>query len=146
MMELIMVIVVMGILSAIVLPRFTGRTEFEGRGFFNQTEGMIRYAQKVAIAHRRNVTVQIDNSTNRICLTYQSASVDCSSEGVIDPESQTTFTKTAPANVSFAAASSFTFTPLGRLTGNTNVSVTVNQAAAPAAGTITIEAVTGYVH
>lgn len=146
MMELIMVIVLMGILSAVVLPRFAGRLEFEGRGFFNQVEGMIRYAQKTAIAQRRNVSVQINSADRRICLTYQAASLTCAAEGVRDPDGGALFAKLAPTDVNFSATSTITFTALGRLTGNANMQVTVTQAGAPAAGTITVEAVTGYVH
>lgn len=146
MLELIMVIVLMGILSAVLLPRFAARLEFEGRGFFNQTEGMIRYAQKTAIAQRRNVSVQINNTDKRICLTYQAASLDCAVNGVPEPDGGATFSKIAPDNVNFSATSTITFTALGRLTGSANVQVTVTQAGAPDAGTITVEAMTGYVH
>ncbi len=146
MMELVMVIVLIGILSAVVLPRFAGRLEFEGRGFFNQTEGMIRYAQKTAIAQRRNVSVQINNTSRMICLTYQAASLDCSVDGVPEPGSALTFSKTAPTDVNFNTTTTLTFTALGRLTGNANVQISVTQTGAPDAGSITVEAVTGYVH
>lgn len=146
MMELITVIVLMGILSAVVLPRFTSRLEFEGRGFFNQTEAMIRYAQKTAIAQRRNVSVQIDNSAKLICLTYSAASLNCAVEGVLNPHGTGFFSETAPANVNFNVTTTITFTALGRLAGNANVQVIVTQLGAPDAGTITVEAATGYVH
>ncbi len=146
MLELIMVIILMGILSAVVLPRFARRLEFEGKGFFNQTEGMIRYAQKTAIAQRRNVSVQINSTDKRICLTYQAASLDCAADGVADPDGGLTFSRDAPTDVNFDATSTITFTALGRLTGNANMQVTVTQNGAPAAGTITVEAATGYVH
>ncbi|WP_395012151.1 Tfp pilus assembly protein FimT/FimU [Undibacterium sp.] len=55
--ELIMVMVILGILSAIALPRFNGRVEYDSRGFFDQTQNMIRYAQKTAIGQRRPVWV-----------------------------------------------------------------------------------------
>lgn len=141
-----MVIVLMGILSAVVLPRFAGRLEFEGRGFFNQTEGMIRYAQKTAIAQRRNVSVQINSADRYICLTYLAASLNCAAEAVANPDGGAAFTKVPPTDVNFSATTTITFTALGRLTGNANIQVTVTQAGAPAAGTITVEAVTGYVH
>lgn len=146
MLELIMVIVLMGILSAVVLPRFARRLEFEGKGFFNQSEGMIRYAQKTAIAQRRNVSVQINNTSKRICLSYQAGSLDCSVDGVADPDGGATFSRVAPTDVNFDTTTTITFTALGRLTGSANMQVTVTQAGTSDAGTITVEAVTGYVH
>jgi len=48
--ELILVIVLLSILSAVALPRFFGRSDFDERVFFDDTLNAIRYAQKVAVA------------------------------------------------------------------------------------------------
>ena len=55
--ELVVVMIVAGILSATVLPRFGGRTCFEERGFRDETLAALRFAQKSAIASRRLVCV-----------------------------------------------------------------------------------------
>jgi len=56
--ELVLVIVLLGILSAIILPNLT-RSGVDGRNFFDRTLNSIRYAQKLAIAQRRDVYVCI---------------------------------------------------------------------------------------
>lgn len=54
-----MVIVVLGILSANLAPKFFNFSTFQQRGFFDDTLGAIRYAQKLAVATGCNVQVTI---------------------------------------------------------------------------------------
>jgi len=51
--ELVVTMIILGILAAIVVPRFSGQTGFEARGFRDETLVALRYAQKSAIAARR---------------------------------------------------------------------------------------------
>ncbi len=144
--ELITVIVLMGVLAAIALPRFSERTEFDARGFFDQTVSTLRYAQKTAIAQRRDVFVQIDQSTGNICLTYVAVDANCTSNvntspnAVLDPSDLTWIKRKAPAGVSFGASSSFRFTPIGRPNPNISQTIVIN-----GGGTIVVERETGYV-
>lgn len=48
--ELVMVIVLLGIISATALPRFFSRNDFDERVFFDDTLNAARYAQKLSIA------------------------------------------------------------------------------------------------
>ena len=52
--ELVTTLIVVGILAAFAVPRFVGRTGFESRGFYDQAQGIVRYAQKIAIAQRQS--------------------------------------------------------------------------------------------
>lgn len=61
--ELVMVIVLLGIVSAIALPRFFERSGFEEHALFNDTLNAIRYAQKLAVASGCQTQVSI-NETN----------------------------------------------------------------------------------
>jgi MSHA pilin protein MshC len=65
-MELVMVIVLLGLISAIILPRINLDTFQEG-GFFSQVLASIRYAQKQAISTGCGVTVEIDEVDSEIC-------------------------------------------------------------------------------
>ena len=47
--ELIMVMVIVGILAVFVVPRFFDANVFQSRGFADQVQATLRYAQKEAI-------------------------------------------------------------------------------------------------
>ncbi|MBI3284302.1 MAG: prepilin-type N-terminal cleavage/methylation domain-containing protein [Burkholderiales bacterium] len=140
--ELIMVMVLVGILAVAVIPRFADRKTFDARGFYEQSIEMLRYAQKTAIAQRREVFVNITAST--ICLTYAADAACSGGNNVLNPADQQSFVKTAPAGVSFSAALSFSFTALGRPTPNN--AYLVNISGDGVTRSITVERETGYVH
>src|ERR1035437_3175100 len=55
--ELIMVMVMLGVLAVFAAPRIFNSDDFYARGFHDETLGLLRYAQKAAIAQRRTVCV-----------------------------------------------------------------------------------------
>jgi MSHA pilin protein MshC len=120
--ELITVIVIVGILSVAVLPRFFEVSAFEERGSADQVKSMLRFAQKTAIAQHANISVAISTAATPDCTTtLASMSLTCK-------------VKSAVAN------KTVTFDALGRPVPNAADSVTVGGT------TITIEAETGYVY
>jgi len=143
--ELIVVIVVAGILAAVVLPRFTGETGFEERGFRDETAAALRYAQKSAIASRRMVCVSFTANSVSARVASNFADADCSSPGsaLLGPKGDA-------LAVSATGGSSFSAYPAGGLIFNA-----LGQPSGPAfplliqvAGVpdLTVEAETGYVH
>lgn len=70
--ELVVVIVVAGVLMATALPFWRGETGFEERGFRDETAAALRYAQKAAVAARRQVCVNFtaNGLTARIHQTF----------------------------------------------------------------------------
>jgi len=143
--ELITVIVIVGILGAMVAPRFFDKGTFDSRGFYDQTISTLRYAQKAAIAQRRLVCVTFP-SAGRIVLdtTANFADVDCTANrrdlqnpGGSYPAGQTTYTIDAPSGV-VLGGTAFNFDALGRT--NNTVAITVDSY------TINIDRETGYVH
>lgn len=75
MVELIIVMVLIGILSAIAAGRFFDRSGFDAAAFADQTRALLRYAQKAAIARNAPVFVQLDD--NRIALCYSAPQGNC---------------------------------------------------------------------
>ena len=136
--ELITTLIIVGILAAIAAPRFFDRQTFEGRGFFDQTLAITRYAQKSAIALRRNVCVNI--APPSINLTYASAAgsgAACDTP-LPSPFGESSFTVTAPSGVTLSPSTTVTFTALGSVGATTTITVSSR--------TITVEGGTGYVH
>ncbi|MET0265395.1 MAG: type II secretion system protein [Duganella sp.] len=67
MVELIMVMVLMGILAAVGVSRFFDQRTFEARAYADQAAGLIRYAQKLAIAQNRPVFVRSTPTGFAVC-------------------------------------------------------------------------------
>ena len=142
--ELVAVMVITGIIAAIAAPRFIGVDAFNARGSYGTLVSALRYAQKTAIAQRRNVYVSINTTTRVVCLGYTN---NCSS-AVIDPATQAAYSKTLSSNVSIAASTTqIGFDGLGRPVPNATATFTINNAVVPSESTrtITVEAETGYV-
>lgn len=69
--ELVVVMIILGVLAAVAVPRLFDRNAFAARGAFDFVGSSLRYAQKSAIAMRRNVCVAAVGST--LSITYASA-------------------------------------------------------------------------
>ncbi|MBL8503273.1 MAG: prepilin-type N-terminal cleavage/methylation domain-containing protein [Rhodocyclaceae bacterium] len=149
--ELITVIVVLGILAALGMPRLTARNVFDERGYFDQVRSALRYAQKTAVAKRREVCVTL--AAGSVALTYNPAPgavAGCGGFAAVNlPGTTDPYALPAPAGVAIAppAVPVFKFNALGQPVTPAGVLlpaqvVTVTGTAAFA---MTVAANTGYV-
>jgi MSHA pilin protein MshC len=70
--ELIVVMIIIGILSAIGAARYFDRRGFDSAGFAEQTRAMLRFSQKLAIAQNRLIYAQLNGSTVALCFANTS--------------------------------------------------------------------------
>lgn len=143
--ELAMAVVIIGILAAVALPRFFDSGAFRSRGFADQVQASLRYAQKIAIAQHRNVCAAF--SANSVTLTIDS---DTPPDGACNPAPAgdlqppaggASYVITAPAGTAFAALpTDFSFDALGSPSVGQTIAVT------GATNPVVVEARTGYVH
>lgn len=127
--ELITIMVIIGILAVSALPRFFDANVFQQRGSQDQIKSALRYAQKVAIAQHKIISVTISNATSSDCTTTLNAS------GNVDCVVQTT-----------VSASTQRFNSLGQPIDVAGVPLTTGTTITVSGLNITIEAETGYVH
>lgn len=147
MVELVVVLVIIGVLAAVAVPRFFVSQQYSDRGFYDQALAITRYAQKSAIALRRNVCVNIASPS--INLTYVSAptyvSTSACNTNLPSPVGDTApFTVTAKTGVTLSSSSTpIIFTALGSVSsaGATN---TITVGSTPIR-IITVITNTGYV-
>lgn len=65
--ELVVVLILVGVLAMAVAPRFAQLDGFDASGFSDQLRSVFRYAQKAAVAQRRNVAVTYSASAASLC-------------------------------------------------------------------------------
>jgi MSHA pilin protein MshC len=122
--ELILVIVLLGILSFFAGGRISDRNQANARGFADQVASTLRFAQKAAIAQRRNVYVNIDTGTRRVraCLD---AATTCATP--ISSPAGGSLDITGAAGVTLASDSTqFSFDALGRPSFASNLTLTTS--------------------
>lgn len=144
--ELVVTITIVGILAAIAIPRFIGTESFASRGFYDEAQSVVRFAQKTSVAWRTQVFV---------CITANSVTAStvagCGTP-LVHPVTGAALSATAPSGVSLSPVS-FSFTQPtalqvgGRPNPDAQVVITVTSTiAGDPARQIVIERETGYVH
>jgi MSHA pilin protein MshC len=137
MVELILVIAVAGILAAVAVPRMIGRTSFDTRGFADQLAATVRFAQKLAVAQRREVCVSL--TANDATLWYDAA---CATPAP-GPGGEKPYTITAPGGVTIAPAMALRF----RTGGVPDIAAQLDiQVSGSGTHHVFVEQETGYVH
>lgn len=154
--ELITIMVLVGVMAAVALPRFAERRAFESRGFTDQVLATLRFAQKSAIAERRRVRVAIGASSVTVNVCQEMAGVDACTGGISACSTALTLPAggnaiTAPTGITLTAHT-FRFDCQGRPVSDANtawVDVGTTDIAVAASGeatrTVRIEGETGYV-
>ena len=137
--ELVVTMVVVGIMAAVVIPRFVDRATFDVFGFTEQTRESLRFAQKSAIAKRRSVCVSIGSGA--IALTVPASFGGSCAQGLIDPSTGQAFSQPIPSQVTISSAS-FSYDASGAPSAGQTITVSSGSSTQ----TITVDAGTGYVY
>lgn len=138
--ELIIVMVIIGVIAVAAIPRFWDRDVFNSRGFYDETLSALRYAQKTAIAQRRNVCAAF--AANSVTLTIASANGGAAAcdTPLAGPTGAAPFTVSGGSINYSALPADFRFDALGR----PSVGQTINVVGSTLNIIVTPE--TGYVH
>ncbi len=151
--ELIMVMVIVGILAVFAAPRFFDVNVFKSRGFADQVQATLRYAQKEAIAQHRNVCVTITSSTISLTIANASGAASACGPNLALPTGGNSISAPPGSGITLALApaapATFNFDALGKpydALGTTPSTVQKSIAVSGATNNIFMEAETGYVH
>jgi len=141
--ELIVVLVILGVISAIAVPKFFSVTDFSEDFYFNDVLASVRYAQKLAVVS--GCDTQVLTSGQMVIFKRRT---NCTS-GIFDQDIRnptsggSTFFIAVPANLTFIATlSDFYFDGLGRA-HNTSTSSVSNAAFILNTRTFTVVGETG---
>jgi MSHA pilin protein MshC len=148
--ELVVIMMIIGILAVAAISRFSGTAAFDQRRFFDESMAALRFAQKTAIAQRRNVCAAFSGTTMTLTVAGMSGNtVSCSpGNALTSPTGTNPFVVTAPAGVTFSPTPvDFQFDALGRPRDSSDLpKSTLDIQVLGASSGIRIEAETGYVH
>jgi MSHA pilin protein MshC len=140
--ELILVMVIIGILAAVVGPRFFDRRVFDERLFFEEILAAVRYGQKLALASGCLTQVSLDPGGYHLRQAANCTSGAYSAE-VRSPDGDTNFAAAAPTDVTLTTVNfPVVFDSLGRPSSAASATIgTVNDGF-----TFNVTAETGLVH
>ncbi|MFO1321244.1 MAG: type II secretion system protein [Burkholderiales bacterium] len=136
--ELVVVILILGILAVVAVPRLATTSDFEVQGVYDQALSTVRYAQKVAIASRSTVRVAFAANAVSVCFDGGGA---CGS-AVTDPVRNGSLRAAGSSTVTLTGTT-FTYDGLGRPSPGP---VTVSVSGGGLTRTFTVEAETGHAH
>lgn len=138
--ELVVTLIILGILAVAVIPRFFDRGDFDARAFLDQTAGILRYAQKTAIAQRRTVCVSFGSNSVSLRIRSTAGNGACDTD-LAGPMGAAPYTVTAPGSVTFSPVpAALSFDAAGRPSAGATITIT------GASSALTVTAETGYVH
>jgi MSHA pilin protein MshC len=147
--ELITVMLIVGILAVVVVPRLGLLKGYDEVGYRDKARATLEYARKSAVAQRRNVLVTL--AGNNLTLTIDNVVPEAATAGTYPralalptPDRSCGGTSNqicAPGGVTLTGPATLSFTALGAPNAAGAYS-----ASGEAAYTITVEAETGYVH
>jgi MSHA pilin protein MshC len=148
MVELTVVIVIVGIVAAIAVPRMVNTAGFASRAFYDSAQALVRHAQKAAIARRASggpvmVCVYPQNLPTNNFRLAAGLGANCGTL-LTDPVTGANLIYEAPQGVTLAPVANFTFDGLGQPNAAATIVITSTIPGDPARQ-ISVAAVTGYV-
>ncbi|MDE2593084.1 MAG: prepilin-type N-terminal cleavage/methylation domain-containing protein [Burkholderiales bacterium] len=125
--ELILVIVVMGLLAGVAIPRLNNRQSTDEMAVSDTLKGMLFTARKLAMSQRRPVCFVRNAATSQMALVYFAAGAGCAwlNPAVIEPGTGKAFVVDLPTGIVFSNASAVQFTTRGQLSPNVTTTITV---------------------
>lgn len=142
--ELITVMVIMGIISALAISRISG-SNMASPAFRSELVSTLRYAQKVAVSHRRMVCTTVGTSSTSLTIAQTNpAGGACGVSLPLADQSGNSITSRDSAVTSSSVT--LYFQPAGTITSDTAGSTTVSGSISVTGETaITYNGATGYV-
>ena len=149
--ELIVILILVGILAVVAMPKFTGVGAYNTMGFNDRVMESLRYAQKQAIAKRRNVCVTF--AASAASFTFATAAGTACDTNLSGPAGENPYTVAAenksvvifspvPAGLTFNALGQ----PIVTSSGLPLAAVQTITISGDGTRTFSVEPETGYVH
>jgi prepilin-type N-terminal cleavage/methylation domain-containing protein len=146
--ELVAVLILIGVLAAVALPRLGVIDAFRSQGWREQVVAGLRLAQSTATGHRRLVCASFTGSRLSLQVATGNPASSCTA-ALRAPDGQSNFDDTAPAAgtaVAVSPSGTLYFQPDGRVTSDgAGASTTSFTITATGLATITVHGASGHV-
>lgn len=146
MVELIVVMVLIGIMAAVAMPKLVGDDWAAGLSFRNDVVSALRYAQKSAVSHRRLVCAAVQGASIELTIAPANPAASCS-DAYASPDGGA-YASSTPSVTTSGAFSNKTlyFQPDGTITTDAGGgAIADGTIGITGQATIRIEGATGYV-
>ncbi len=151
--ELVMVIILLGIVSATAIPRFFSQSTYDARFFYDELKASLQYAQKYSRATGCRVqfslsTIQADLSVDQNCTN---SSAPLYTTNINHPSDAQAYIVSVPNSVSLSGVTlplTVEFLPQGTInnsSGNTLDSVVIQVSSSDSNRSLTLFGYSGYV-
>ncbi len=138
-----MVLVLVGLLAVVALPRFSGSSEFRNIAFRDEVAAALRYAQKSAVSHRRLVCAVFTANSVTLRIAASNPAAACGSATLNGPDGKTAFAQAA-SDLMASGLPALHFQPSGVVTSADGV-VTTHTISISGASPVTVVGATGHV-
>ena len=143
--ELVMVMVILGLISIVVLPRLSDTSTFRATAFRSEVVSALRHAQKSAVSHRRLVCVTVRSNGVNLTIAQTYGSTACNGS-MVGPDGSVTYASSSEDLITGGTGTIY-FQPSGTVSSNASGSAPTNYTISfygmPA---ITVVGATGYVN
>ncbi len=144
--ELVIVIVIIGVVSAVTAPRFFKLQNFEERGYYDEVIAAIRYAHKAAMATGCNYSVSVNSSGYEIrkhssCSSGTFSSIMNPATG--DPSG---YTENTPSGLGITGSLSFYYDNHGQPYNLAGTKIGSVNSITIGSRTLQVEPYTGFIH
>lgn len=140
--ELVVILILVGILAVVAIPRLVGIGSYDTLGFYDRVASGLRYAQKQAIAKRRNVCATFAAASVTFTVAAAAGAAQPCDTNLVSPGGQSPYTLTPVGSgvVFTSPPTNFSFDALGRPSTGQSISITGD-----GIRTLSVEPETGYV-
>lgn len=116
--ELVAVMVIVGVLAAVALPKFSAGLAVRDDVFRDEVVSALRYAHATATSHRRLVCATVDSTSVSLAIAAVNPATACSAS-LPGPDGSATYASTNSGTTASAAPSgTLYFQPSGRVTSD----------------------------
>jgi len=124
--ELIVIMIMLGVLAVVAVPKMNSAMSFRALEFRDQTITALRFAQKTATSHRRLVCVAFTSGSVTLTIDHDHSGA-CDSQALLIPGSSSNSVQGTDSNAVFAVTpATLYFQPNGQGTDAAGNIVTIN--------------------